>query len=68
MSRAHDLAVQISEDLKVAVTKAVDDCVLLAFFQNPEAKDGEALKQAYLDVANMLREYTQQLDPEKKDG
>ena len=67
MTRHHELAIKIADELREAVTKARDDCVLLAFYQTPDIKDGAATEQANIDIANMLREYIEQLDPVKEE-
>ena len=61
MSRSRELSEKIVQDLYVAVDKAVDDAIHLAFLQNPNITDGEALKQARKDVAGMLEHYIVEL-------
>lgn len=62
MSRAKQLSEKIVADLHTAIDHALDDAIHLAFLQNPNVTEGEALKQARQDVVDMLKHYMDQLE------
>ena len=64
--RAKQHAEKIAIKLRDCIDECVDDAVLVNLLQNSNIKDFQAIKQAKLDIAEMLKFYVDELEGKEK--